>query len=54
MQDYPDYQVQNEPFSTRVYHFIQDVWPAVYNTVNSLFFGTINFIKDTISGIWRR
>ncbi|MCL4339460.1 hypothetical protein M1271_07335 [Patescibacteria group bacterium] len=45
---------QNEPFSTRLLHFIQGIWPSVYRTINDLFFGTIHFIIDTLSGLWRR
>ena len=53
MDESKQYQY-GEPFSTRLIHFIQDIWPSIYKKINDLFFGLIGFIVDTISGLWRR
>lgn len=46
--------IYKEPFSLRLLHFIEDIWPTFYKIFNALFFGTIHFIIDTLSGLWRR
>lgn len=47
------YQRSEENYSVKIIHFIQDIWPSVYGTLNDIIFGIIKFIKDTISGLWR-
>jgi len=46
------YQQSKEPVSTRIIHFIQDIWPSVYGTINDILFGIVRFIKDTIIDLW--
>lgn len=47
------YQPTKEPFSARIIHFIQEIWPSVYRTINDVLMGIIGFIKDTVTGLWR-
>ncbi len=34
-------------------NFLEDIWPSIYKIINSLLFGIWDFIKDTLSGLWR-
>jgi hypothetical protein len=47
-------QNTQEPKSAKIIIFIQSIWPSVYRIINDIFFGTIHFIVDTLSGLWRR
>lgn len=33
---------------------IEELWPAVYQTVNDFLFAILSFVKDTIRGLWPR
>lgn len=44
----------DEKPSTKLYHFIQEIWPKIYKTFNDFLMGTISFVIDTLGGLWRR
>jgi len=36
----------------KFYRLLQDIWPAIYNLINSFVFGIVKFFRFLISGLW--
>ena len=49
-----NYGRQDLNIGNKIYIFLENIWPSVYKTVNSLLWGIWNFLIDTLSGLWRR